>query len=111
MKAKELLQTLIEERDFCKKMQTSKGYIVILSSLATAHYNSDNDVVIAHVPSNAKVMKKADAERLLREHFTSTKNGVKVAVTSKLEVASEWFKKRYGDYKAIVERVQENNNI
>lgn len=111
MNTQELLEALIEERDFCKKMQTSKGYIVTLSSLATAHYNSDNDVVIAHVPSNAKVMTKADAERMLKEHFTSIQKGVRVAVTSKLEIASEWFKKRYGDYKAIVERVQENNNI
>lgn len=109
MEAKKLLEALIEERDFCKKMQTSKGYIVTLSTLATAHYDSDNNVVIAHVASNAKVMTKADAERMLKEHFTSIGKGVRV--TSKLELASEWFAKRYKEYRAIVERVQENNNI
>ena len=111
MNTQELLGALIEERDFCKKMQTSKGYIVTLSSLATAHYDSDNNVVIAHVASNAKVMTKADAERMLKEHFTSISKGVRVTVTSKLELASEWFAKRYKEYRAIVERVQENNNI
>lgn len=111
MKAQELLQALIEEREFCKKMQNSKGYIVTLSSLATAHYDSEGNVVVAHLVSNAKAMKKSYAERMLQEHFTSIRKGVRVAVTPKLELASEWFKKRYGDYKAVVERVQENNNI
>lgn len=111
MEAKELLEALMEERDFCKKMQNSKGYIVTLSSLTTAHYDSDNNVVIAHIASNAKAMTKADAERMLKEHFTSTRKGVRVAVTSQLELASEWFTKMYKNYKAIVERVQENNNI
>jgi hypothetical protein len=110
MEAKELLQALIEEREFCKKMQNSNGYIVSLG-LATAHYDSDNNVVIAHVDSNAKAMAKADAERMLKEHFTSIKKGVLVAVTPKLEVASEWFTKRYESYKSIVKRVQENSNI
>lgn len=110
MKAKELLQALIEEREFCKKMQISNGYIVSLG-FATAHYDNDKNVVIVHVDSNAKAMAKADAERMLKEHFTSTKKGVKVAVTPKLEVASEWFTTRYNSYKSIVERIQENNNI
>lgn len=111
MKTKELLQALIEERDFLKKMQNSKGYIVALSSLATAHYDSEGNVVIAHLASNAKAMAKADAEMMLKEHFTTTKKGIIVAVSPNLEVANEWFRKRYRDYKAVVERVQENNNI
>ena len=110
METKEILQKLIEERELCKKMQNSNGYIVSVG-LATAHYDSDNNVVIAHVDSNAKAMAKADAERMLKEHFTSMKKGVKVAATPKLEVASEWFTTRYNSYKSIVERIQENNNI
>lgn len=109
MNAPELFQSLIEEREVCKKMQNSKGYIITLNSLTTAHYDSDGNVIVAHVASNAKAMSKADAERMLKEHFTSIKKGIRVAVIPKLEIASVWFKKRYEDYKTIVERVQDNN--
>jgi hypothetical protein len=111
MEAKELLEVLTEERDFCKKMLNSKGYIVKFEFEATAHYNSYKDVVIAHTASKAKVMSKEDAERIIKEPFTTIKKGVRVEIIPKLEKASEWFAKRYEDYKAIVERVQKNNNI
>lgn len=110
MEAKELLEALTEERDFCKKMLNSEGYIVKFEFEATAYYN-DKDVIIAHTASKAKVMSKEDAERMLKEPFTTIKKGVRVELIPKLEKASEWFAKRYEDYKKIVERVQENNNI
>jgi hypothetical protein len=110
MEAKELLEVLTEERDFCKKMLNSKGYIVKFEFEATAHYNSYKDVVIAHTASKAKVMSKADAESMLKEPFTTTRKGVRVAVIPELEIASQWFKKRYEDYKRIIELVQDKNN-